>query len=151
MDVFTSMGPTLPKGGVGGAGGGVGVISLPGIENILFVDKGAATGAEDGTQQHPFHVIQDAIDAANLLAGAADPYLVFVYPGIYDEALTLSTDYVYLAGANRDTTIVYNDAANVLTITSDKTSIWNITISAASTRRPVIMWTAATTSTGSSR
>jgi len=129
---------TLPRGAVG-----LGRLSLPDITNVLFVDKSSEVGSQDGTQQNPYHTIQAAITAANALAAVATPYLVYVYPGIYDEAITLSTDYVYLAGANRDTTIVENSGANVVTITSDLTSINDLTIRASSTRRTISMGVAA--------
>lgn len=101
------------------------VLSLKEITNILFVDKGPATGTEDGTIQDPYHVVQDAITAAGALATAASPYLVYVWPGIYDEQIT-TADNVYVVGASSYTTIVENDA-NVLTVASTATGFWDLT------------------------
>jgi len=128
---MTLHGPTLPKGTGGGAGGGIGVISLPGIEQILFVDKSSEVYSGDGTPQYPFNTIQAAITAAIALTPTTtNRILIFIYAGIYDEALTLADDYIYLQGVNRESTIVTNAAADTLTITTQETSVWNLTIEA---------------------
>lgn len=56
-------------------------ISLPGVQNILMVDKGT-NAIQDGSQQYPFHTIQGAL----AVAGAGD--VVLVYPGTYVEQIT---------------------------------------------------------------
>jgi len=134
----TLFGPTLgsPVGSTGG--GGLGTISLPGIEQVLVVDKSSEVYVADGTQQLPFNSIQDAIDAAVALTPTTtNRILIYIYPGIYDEALTLNTDYIYLQGVNRESTIIQN-TATVLTITADETAIWNLTIEATSADAVII-------------
>ncbi len=55
-------------------------------------DPGASDPIEDGTPDHPFDSIQEAIDAA------ADGQTVFVQPGTYRESITISRKSVHLIG-----------------------------------------------------
>lgn len=78
----------------------------------LFGSQGTKIGqvvtvAKSGGQ---FTTIQAAIDSITD-ASASKPYVVYVYPGVYDEQVTLK-DYVSLYGASRmGTRIVHEDGA----------------------------------------
>ncbi len=100
-----------------GGGSGAGIISLPDVEHILFVDKGSNT-TETGTRQQPFHVIADALTAAAALTPtASNPVAIYVLPGVYEETLTMDTAYIQLVGTNRATCIVSNSGIP-LTVTA---------------------------------
>jgi internalin A len=77
------------------------------LSNTLFVDDtgpgdpqpGHAAGSdpnEDGTMEHPFDTIQEAIDAA------AEDMSIFVRPGLYRENIDFSGKNIRLVGANPD-------------------------------------------------
>ncbi len=112
------------------AGGGTdGILSLPGIEHIIYVDKGPATGTEDGTQQDPYHVIDDALTAAKALSPTATTQVViYIYPGIYAESSLTGDSYIHLVGAERDSTILQAvDDAIYTVLDSASVSIENLT------------------------
>ena len=121
---------TLPIIGstLSGVTGGAGVESLYDVEQILFVDKTSSpTGTEDGTLQDPYQSIGDAVTAANGLTPAVDNRIcIFVWPGVYDEAVTLADDYVYLRGVHRDAVIVER-SGTPLTVTAGETHVSCIT------------------------
>lgn len=105
-----------------------GVLSFPGIQQILYVEADSTNAVEDGTIQAPFHTIQAAVTAANALTPAiGNRILILIYPGIYDEQVTLADDYVYLAGIDQDSCILTN-AATPLTVTADETAVWTLAI-----------------------
>lgn len=89
-------------------GGSGGSISLPNINQVLFVDKASpAPGAPDGTMQAPFVSINAALTAANVLTPSATNRIgVIVYPGVYAEALVTLDPYVDLIAFDKATTIV---------------------------------------------
>lgn len=77
------------------------------LSNVLFVDDtgpndpgpgDAATGDpfEDGTADHPFDAIQEAIDAA------VDGISIFVRPGVYRENIDFLGKAIQLVGTNPD-------------------------------------------------
>jgi len=119
----TLWGTTLPRGG--GAGG---ALSLPDIQQILIVDKTAGTYAPDGTQQRPFNSIGAAVTAAVALAPTTtNRILIYIHPGIYEEAVAITNDFIYLQGEDRDTTIITSDTVT-LGITADEVSVSDLTI-----------------------
>jgi len=112
--------------------GGLGVISFPGAQQILHIfGDSTYIGAADGTMRKPFMTIGAAVTAANALTPAVDNrVLLLVWPkeGGYDEAVTLADDYVYMAGVSRDGVILTTAAAIVLTVTTQHTAVWNMTV-----------------------
>jgi parallel beta-helix repeat protein len=67
--------------------------------DILYVDDDNVNGPWDGTQEHPYQHIQDAVD----IAGNGDA--VFVYSGLYQENIRIKTS-ITVRGEDKDTTIV---------------------------------------------
>jgi hypothetical protein len=108
-------------------GSGGGTISLPGVENIWFVDKGSNTTV-DGSVQNPFHNIQDALDVAS------DGDLVWVYPGIYTEQISAVRG-VSIEGADQFSCVLQNTGVDPSTapladITTGEWRIKNMTVRA---------------------
>ena len=68
----------------------------------LFVDDDNTNGPWDGTQEHPYQYIQDAVD----VAGNGDT--VFVYSGLYQENIRIETS-ITVIGGDKETTIVDGD------------------------------------------
>ena len=86
-------------------------------DNVIYVDDDNTEGPWDGSQEHPYQFIQDAIDAA------ADDDTVFVYSGTYFENVIVDKT-IDLIGEDRDTTIVDGgDSGNVVNVSSDKVII----------------------------
>lgn len=137
---------TLPATcGTGGTGGGD-ALSFPDIEQTIFVDKGDVTGLEDGTQQYPFHTVDDAITAAVALTpGAANQIAVYVYPGIYTENNDLELpDYVHLVGMCRDACVIQRTVVAavtdpVLLVSGAHCTLWNLSFWTAEDAR-VVRW-----------
>ena len=80
------------------------------IDNLLIVatngsDSDLATGVDLGTWANPYATVQAAHDS---ITGSAvdNPYLIWVAPGEYTENVALSKGYVYVTGANRNSTII---------------------------------------------
>lgn len=97
--------------------------SFPGIEQIIFVDKGTTTGLEDGTVQNPYHSVGDALTAAaSLTPTSSNKILILVYPGVYTESGLSTQDYVYIRGVDRDTCILQN-SSTIIDIDSAETTI----------------------------
>ena len=99
--------------------------SLPGIRNIWIVDDGTNL-VTDGTQQYPYHNIQDALAVAN----SGD--LVLFYPGTYTEQIT-PVDGVVVRGVDQTTCILQspgNDAgdAPIATAASEGLVLENCTL-----------------------
>lgn len=107
-----------------------GVLSFPGIEQIIYVSQDSTyAGVADGTIQKPFTTIAAAVAAANALTPAeANRILILVYPGIYSEQVTLADDYVYLAGVDRDSCALFNNTGTPLTVSADVTAVWDMKI-----------------------
>lgn len=110
-----------------GSGGDVsdGFLSLPDVEQILFVDSSTDT-TEDGTRQHPYQSIADAMTAAAALTPTAtNRILIYILPGIYNEVLT-AVSHVYLWGVSRSFCIVQS-ASTVYTVETENTAAYNLT------------------------
>jgi nitrous oxidase accessory protein len=111
---------------------GIGVIpdsigDNPSFENIIYVDDDNTDGPWDGTQEHPYNTIQDAIDQAK------DADTIIVNNGIYTEYIIINKS-IHLLGENRENTILKNSNDND-TIVIDNTNnvnIKNITIECSS-------------------
>ncbi len=118
--------------------------ALPGITNVLFVDKSSIAGSEDGSMTNPFHSIDDAYNAAAALSPTAwDPIVIYVYPGYYDEQLVIDTDHVWIMGMtvggncmdapNYSTqgvhgVIIANDSSPVVALTASECGMENILV-----------------------
>jgi hypothetical protein len=105
--------------------------SLPGVQQVLFVDKSSSSYTADGSPQRPYNSVQAAISAAATAgASATNRYGIIIYPGIYEEAVTMSTAGVYLIGLDRETTIIQQSsgASNVLTWQVSPAGMTNLTI-----------------------
>ncbi len=113
--------------------GGLGP-SLPGISQIIHVDKTSASYTADGTPQHPYNSIASAIAAATALTpSASNPILLLIYPGVYSEAITTADGYVYFAGFSRESTIIRQTSGTSppLTLADAPTSFFNLTFEVA--------------------
>jgi parallel beta-helix repeat protein len=89
---------------------------------ILYVDGDNTMGPWDGTQEHPYQYIQDAIDAAG------DGYTIFVYNGLYLENLNINKA-IKLIGEDRNNIVINGGKkGNVVRITKDSVTISNFTI-----------------------
>ena len=74
-------------------------------EKTLFVDDDNTSGPWDGTIEHPYQNIQDAINIATI----GD--IVFVYNGIYFENIFINTT-INLIGEDKNITIIDGDNQN---------------------------------------
>jgi hypothetical protein len=113
--------------------GGLGP-SLPGISQIIHVDKTSASYTADGTPQHPYNAIASGIAAATALTpSASNPILLLIYPGVYSEAITTADGYVYFAGFSRESTIIRQTSGSSppLTLADAPTSFFNLTFEVA--------------------
>jgi len=91
-------------------------------DSTLYVDDDNIEGPWDGSLEHPYQFIQDAVDAA------APQDTVFIQPGFYLETVTIATS-LHLVGSSTYAVIVdgnYTD--NVITITARNTTISSLTI-----------------------
>ena len=92
----------------------------------IYVDDDNTEGPWDGTKQHPYQKIQDAIDAAS------EGDVIFVYRGTYVEQLVIDKA-VHLLGEERNTTIIdsknaEDESPKLICITSDDVNISRFTI-----------------------
>jgi len=71
---------------------------LRNIPNVLIVGTSGAGAAYTGAT-----AIQDALDAVPAAASAANPYIVLVLPGVYDETVNIVRDGVRLVGIGKPT------------------------------------------------
>jgi len=124
--------------GSGGAPAPAG-LSLPAVEQLLWVDSSGVAGGETGTRQDPFHDVRSAVVAANALAPAtANRILIMILPGVYVETGVLAPSaYVYLAGTNREACIIRR-AGTILDLDEAPFEAWNLTIQATGGTDPVI-------------
>jgi len=91
-------------------------------QNTFYVDDDNIDGPWDGTIEHPFQYIQDAIDVAS------DGDAVFVYSGIYYEQLQVDKS-IILQGEDKNTTIIDGEKINdVIHLTGNNTVIKGFTI-----------------------
>lgn len=89
---------------------------------ILYVDGSNIEGPWDGTKEHPYPHIQDAVN------NTGDGDTVYVFNGVYDECVVINKS-ITLVGQNRTKTIV--DALNlgtVIYVIKDRVTISNLTI-----------------------
>jgi hypothetical protein len=105
--------------------------SLFGIDQIIFVDKASGGSyTPDGSIQKPYNSVSSAITAA-VTAGAsnANRFGIFIYPGIYEDTVTLSTQGIFLIGTDPVTTIIQQSsgASTVYSSAAAYTGVANIT------------------------
>ncbi|MBN2602899.1 MAG: right-handed parallel beta-helix repeat-containing protein [Candidatus Thermoplasmatota archaeon] len=67
--------------------------------NIIYVDDDNVDGPWDGSLEHPYRFIQEAIDNAN------DGNTIYVFNGVYNKRIVIDKS-VYLIGENKNKTIV---------------------------------------------
>lgn len=73
-------------------------------DKVIYVDDDNTQGPWDGSAQHPFRYIQDAINVSE--TGS----IIFVYNGIYCEHVNI-TKSIYLFGERTESTIIDGDAS----------------------------------------
>ncbi|RLF40131.1 MAG: hypothetical protein DRN12_06025 [Thermoplasmata archaeon] len=99
-----------------------GVFSLTIYYNTIYVDDDNTSGPWDGSIEHPYQHIQDAINHAE------NGDIIEIYPGIYNEYLLISKP-ISIVGVSRDNTILtgeYN--STIIDIIVDNVSVINLTI-----------------------
>ena len=79
------------------------VLAFETLDKTIYVDDDNSEGPWDGTQEHPFQHIQDAIDAAE------EGYTVFVFSGLYCENIILDKTLI-LQGEEKTSTIINGGA-----------------------------------------
>jgi parallel beta-helix repeat protein len=90
--------------------------------HTLYVDDNNTEGPWDGTQEHPYQHIQDAVNAAK--NGDA----IYVYIGIYYEHVVIDKE-LLIQGEKKDETIINGKNANeIIFITSSNVTIKGFTI-----------------------
>ena len=93
----------------------------PGAYDI-FVNDDNTQGPWDGSMEHPFQHIQDAVDFA------IDYDMIYVYDGTYYERITISKS-VTLRGAYKTSVFLDgSDTGDVVTITADNVTFEHFTI-----------------------
>lgn len=75
------------------------IITKASSNNIIYVDDDNVDGPWDGSLEHPYRFIQEAIDNAN------DGNTIYVFNGVYNERIVIDKS-VYLIGENKNKTIV---------------------------------------------
>lgn len=84
----------------------------------------------DGSLQAPYHSIAEGIaDAIGRSPTIDTPICIYIYPGIYSEANLTLPSYIYLQGANQDSTVIRH-SNNILTLSNDNVSISSLTFQA---------------------
>jgi len=97
-------------------------ISVKADPKILYVDDDNVTGFWDGTKEHPYQNITNALEHA------IDGDTIFVHEGIYYENVSVNEN-VSLVGEDRDSTIVDgNGTGSVISITVNNVSIKGFTV-----------------------
>jgi len=90
--------------------------------NTIYVDGSNIAGPWDGTQEHPYQHIQDAI------AAASNGDTVYVYCGNYNENLVINKILTF-TGENKDSTTINGaTTGNVVKINADNVNISGFTI-----------------------
>jgi parallel beta-helix repeat protein len=89
---------------------------------ILYVDDDNVLGPWDGTKEHPYNKIQDAIDIAYV------GYTVFVKEGTYNENIVIHKT-IKLDGENRTNTIINgNGTGHVIEISAPNVRVSGFTV-----------------------
>jgi hypothetical protein len=89
---------------------------------ILYVDDDNIEGPWDGTQEYPYRMIRDAIEAAY------DGYTIYVLNGTYQEHLVIDKR-ISLRGEEKNTTIIDGDGfEDVVTVTVPDVTISGFTV-----------------------
>ena len=91
------------------------------LPQVRYVDADNTAGPWDGTLEHPYQNIQEALDVAD----TGDT--IYVWSGIYEGSLKISK-WVRLLGENRDTTEIAGDTWYDLYVTVDHVQISGFTI-----------------------
>ena len=95
---------------------------IPSFEKTIYVDDDNTSGPWDGTQEHPYQFIQDAID------NASDGDTVFVYSGVYYENVIMNKP-IILVGEDRNSTIIDGlNKGSVIKVKTESVLIENFTI-----------------------
>ena len=96
----------------------------------IYVDDNNTEGPWDGSPDHPFQYIQDGIDFSY------DGDTVFVYSGVYDENIQISTQ-IHLVGLDKENTIisVSNSSEFLLLDSVNFSDISNLTFSCINDER----------------
>lgn len=95
-------------------------------EYNAYVDADNTTGTEDGTAEHPYNTITEAIDS--IVNNASDQKKIHVSAGTYVEQVTLSSD-VKLYGENKDTVIINGDVNDFTVKMGHNTFLQEVTVS----------------------
>jgi len=84
-------------------------VKVNNLHNTIFVDDDNDKGPWEGTAEHPYRNIQDAID----IAGSGDT--VYVFSGRYREDILIHTP-ITLMGEDKQTTIIHAKKSTCITI-----------------------------------
>jgi parallel beta-helix repeat protein len=91
-------------------------------QNIIYVDDDNTHGPWDGTFQHPYQTINQALPFAQ------SNDIIYIFNGSYHETIIIEKP-LHLIGQQRNTTILDGDYAPIIiTITSPQVTIENITL-----------------------
>ncbi len=94
----------------------------------LYVDITNTQGPWNGTPEHPYQHITDAI------TNATTNDTIYILPGTYHEHLTITTT-LHIQGSDRNTTIVTtNGTGTITTITADHTTLTDLTFQNSAAR-----------------
>ena len=80
------------------------LVSFPWNETIIYVDDDNIVGPWDGSLQHPYQAIQDA------LAAAIEGDIICIFSGLYSENLVIDKNNLTIIGENKNTTIIFDDS-----------------------------------------
>lgn len=114
-------------------------LSLPYPPTILYVDDDNTEGPWNGTEEHPFQTIQDAVDAAPT-TGPEKWYfaynVIIVKNGTYNENVVVNKS-IMIIGENKENTIIDGstgeDQQNAIKLTADGCIIRELTLKGGTT------------------
>jgi hypothetical protein len=93
----------------------------PSMNKTIYVDDDNTEGPWDGTQQHPYQHIQDAVD------NASTGDTVFVYNGVYKQNITVNVS-IQLIGEDMYHTIITGGNESFFYINANEVSVSHVTI-----------------------